>query len=62
MNEAQRAVYFSTEEARRDVRLLVMSEVAQGYFQLRALDAQLEIAQQTVEEFSGNSGHLSAQI
>ncbi len=51
MNEAQRAVYFSTEEARRDVRLLVMSEVAQGYFQLRALDAQLEISRQTSKSF-----------
>src|SRR5215467_2324625 len=28
MNEAQRAVYFSSEEARRDIRLLVMAEVA----------------------------------
>ena len=51
MNEAQRAVYFSTEEARRDIRLLVMSEVAQGYFQLRALDAQLEISRQTSKSF-----------
>ena len=51
MNEAQRAVYLSTEEARRDIRLLVMSEVAQGYFQLRALDAQLEIAHETVVGF-----------
>ena len=48
MNEAQRAVYFSSEEARRDIRLLLMAEVAQGYFQLRALDAQLEISQQSV--------------
>jgi len=51
MTEAQRAVYFSSEEARRDVRLLVMAEVAQGYFQLRALDAQLEIAHHTVKSF-----------
>ena len=51
LNEAQRAVYFSSEEARRDVRLLVLSEVAQGYFQLRALDEQLEIARQTVKSF-----------
>src|SRR5262252_3267161 len=51
MTEAQRAVYFSSEEARRDVRLLVMSEVAQGYFQLRALDAQLEISHRTVKSF-----------
>ncbi len=51
MNEAQRAVYFSTDEARRDIRLLVMSEVAQGYFQLRALDEQLEISKQTSKSF-----------
>jgi multidrug efflux system outer membrane protein len=51
LNEAQRAVYFSSEEARRDIRLLVMSDVAQGYFQLRALDEQLEIARRTVQSF-----------
>jgi multidrug efflux system outer membrane protein len=51
LNEAQRAVYFASEDARRDVRLLVLSEVAQGYFQLRALDADLEIARRTVQSF-----------
>jgi outer membrane protein, multidrug efflux system len=51
MTEAQKAVYFASEEARRDVRLLVMAEVAEGYFQLRALDAQLEISHRTVKSF-----------
>jgi multidrug efflux system outer membrane protein len=51
LNEAQRAVYFASEEARRDIRLLVLAEVAQGYFQLRALDANLEIAHRTVKSF-----------
>ena len=51
LNEAQRALYFASEEARRDVRLLVLSEIAQGYFQLRALDEQLNIAHQTVKSF-----------
>jgi multidrug efflux system outer membrane protein len=51
LNEAQRAVYFASEDARRDVRLLVLAEVAQGYFQLRALDADLEIAHRTVKSF-----------
>jgi outer membrane protein, multidrug efflux system len=51
LNEAQRAAYFSSEEARRDVRLLILAEVAQGYFQLRALDEQLAIAHRTVESF-----------
>jgi multidrug efflux system outer membrane protein len=51
LNEAQRAVYFASEEAKRDVRLLVLAEVAQGYFQLRALDADLEISRRTVKSF-----------
>jgi multidrug efflux system outer membrane protein len=51
LNDAQRAVYFSSEEARRDVRLLVMAEVASGYFQLRALDEQIDIAKRTVKSF-----------
>src|SRR5215472_1972516 len=51
MNEAQRAVYLSSEEAHRDIRLLVMAEVARGYFQLRALDEQLEISKHTVQSF-----------
>lgn len=52
MNEAQSAVYFGSEEARRDVRLLVMAQVAQNYFQLRALDAQLEVAHRNVASFT----------
>ena len=51
LNEAQRAVYFASEEARRDVRISVLSEVAQGYFQLRALDEQLVIAHRAVDGF-----------
>jgi outer membrane protein, multidrug efflux system len=51
MTDAQRAVYFASEEARRDVRLMIMSQVAQGYFQLRALDAQLVISRRTVKSF-----------
>jgi outer membrane protein, multidrug efflux system len=51
LNEAQRAAYFSSEEARRDVRLVVLSDVAQGYLQLRALDEQLVIARRTVKSF-----------
>ena len=51
LNEAQRAVYFASEEARRDIRLLVLAEVAQGYFQLRALDADLEVAVRTTKSF-----------
>ena len=41
----------AAREARRDIRLLVLAEVAQGYFQLRALDADLEISRHTVKSF-----------
>jgi len=51
LNEQQRAIYFSSEEARRDVRLAIMAQVAQGYFRLRALDSQLDVAKQTVQSF-----------
>jgi multidrug efflux system outer membrane protein len=51
LNEAQRAAYFGSEDARRDIRLLVLSEVAQEYFQLRALDANVEVARRTVKSF-----------
>jgi len=51
LNEQQRAVFLATEEAQRGVWLSLVSEVAQAYFELRALDAQREIALQTRESF-----------
>ena len=51
LNEAALAQYLATEEARRGVRLSLVAEVAQGYFRLRALDLQLEIARRTARAF-----------
>ncbi len=51
LNEQQRAVFLSTEEAQRGVWLSLVSDVAQAYFELRALDAQREISLQTAESF-----------
>ena len=53
LSEAALAQYLSTREARRGVLLSVVSEVAQAYFELRELDAQLEIARRTTEAFQG---------
>jgi multidrug efflux system outer membrane protein len=50
-NEAALASYLATEEARRGVLLSLVSEVATGYFQLRELDLQLEIAKRTTGAF-----------
>ena len=51
-NEAARARYLATEEARRGVMLSLVSDVAQAYFELLELDLQLDIAKQTTDSFS----------
>lgn len=51
-NEAARAQYLATEEARRGVMLSLVSDVAQAYFELLDLDLQLDIAKRTTESFS----------
>jgi multidrug efflux system outer membrane protein len=48
-SEAARAQLFSTEEARRTVVLTLVSAVATAYVDIRALDKQLEITQNTAE-------------
>jgi len=45
--ESARAILLASEEGRRTVVLTVVTSVADGYIELRALDRQLEIAQQT---------------
>ena len=51
LNEAARAQYLATREAQRDVRISLISQVAQAYFELAALDAQLEIAERATNAF-----------
>jgi multidrug efflux system outer membrane protein len=51
-NEAARAKYLATEQARRGVMLSLVSDVAQAYFELLDLDLQLEIAKEATESFN----------
>ncbi|HUM01029.1 MAG TPA: efflux transporter outer membrane subunit [Thermoanaerobaculia bacterium] len=51
LNEAARARYLATEEARRGVVLSLVSDVARTYFTLLELDSELVIAKQTVAAF-----------
>jgi outer membrane protein, multidrug efflux system len=51
LNEAARARYLASEEARRGVLLSLASDVAIAYFELRELDAELEIARRTTSAF-----------
>ena len=62
LSEAALAQYLSTAEARRGVLLSVVSEVAQAYFELRELDAQLEIAYRTTEAFQGTYDLFNRQL
>jgi outer membrane protein, multidrug efflux system len=51
LTESARAQYFASEEARRDVRISLIGQVAQNYFQLLALDRQLAIARESTNSF-----------
>jgi multidrug efflux system outer membrane protein len=53
LKEAALAQYLATEEAKRGVELSLISEVATHYFQLRALDYELEIAKRASDAFEG---------
>jgi hypothetical protein len=51
LNESARAQFLASEEARRGVTISLIAQVAQDYFQLLALDNQLEIARQSTNSF-----------
>jgi outer membrane protein, multidrug efflux system len=51
LNESARASFLATEEARRGIRLSLIGEVAQAYFELLELERRLQIAQRTTESF-----------
>jgi len=53
LNEAARAQFLAREEIRRGVRLSLLTSVAESYFQLLALDLQLDIARRTTNAFQG---------
>jgi multidrug efflux system outer membrane protein len=52
LNEAARAQYFASEEARRNVTISLIANVAQAYFQLLALDEDLVIAKETTNSLA----------
>jgi multidrug efflux system outer membrane protein len=62
LSQAALAQYLSTQEARRGVLLSVVSEVAEAYFEVRELDARLEIARRTTETFQGTYDLFDRQL
>ena len=51
LNEQQRALFFASQDVQRGVWLSLVADVAQAYFELRALDVQLDITKETVQSF-----------
>jgi multidrug efflux system outer membrane protein len=62
LSESARAQYFATREARHDVTISVISQVAQAYFQLLALDEELEIARRTTNSYDESLKLFTAQL
>ena len=62
LNEAAKAQYLATEEARRGVFLSLVSDVATAYFELRELDAELEIANRTTTAFQDTYDLFSRRL
>ncbi|HEX4645279.1 MAG TPA: efflux transporter outer membrane subunit [Verrucomicrobiae bacterium] len=52
LNESARAQFLASQEARRGVRLGLLSDVAAAYFQLLELDQELDIAGRTTNSFA----------
>lgn len=48
-NDAAIAAYMQSVEAQRALRLTIVAQVAQNYFELKALDRELDIVRQTLE-------------
>lgn len=62
LNESARAELLATEEARRYVRISLISQVAEEYFNLLALDEQLEIARRTTNSFGESLRIFEARL
>ena len=54
LTESARAQYLASDEARHDVMCSLIAEVAQDYFQLLALDRELQIAKDATNSFGGS--------
>jgi multidrug efflux system outer membrane protein len=62
LSEAGLASYLATDEARKGVLLTLASDVAQSYFSLLELDAELEIAKRTTAAFQDTYDLFSRKL
>lgn len=62
LNESARAQFLATEEARHGVRLSVIGQVAQAYFELLELDEQLQIARRATNSYGQSLSVFSHRL
>lgn len=62
LNESARASYLASEEGQRAVELALTSEVATAYFDLRELDAELDIARRSQTTFQETFDLFNRQL
>jgi multidrug efflux system outer membrane protein len=62
LNESARAQFLASEEARREVTISLIAQVAEDYFQLLALDRQLEIARDGTNSFGESLQIFNEQL
>ncbi|HDT4047574.1 TPA: efflux transporter outer membrane subunit [Enterobacter bugandensis] len=62
MSEADRQRYFASEEARRAVHILLVSNVSQSYFNQQLAYKQLRIARDTLENYRQSYAFVEQQL
>src|SRR5262249_15010037 len=62
LNESARASFLASEEARRGIRLSLVAEVAQAYFELLELERRLQIANHTTDSFKESARIFSQRF
>ena len=62
MREAERQNFFASEEARRAVHISLISNVSQSYFNQRLAYAQLQIAEETLQNYQRSYAFVEKQL
>lgn len=62
MSEAERQNFFASEEARRAVHISLISNVSQSYFNQRLAYTQLQIAEETLQNYQRSYAFVEKQL
>lgn len=62
MSEAERQNFFASEEAHRAVHILLISNVSQSYFNQRLAYAQLQVAEETLQNYQRSYSFVEKQL